>query len=246
MAFGVSVASVAWSQSPTEFWNSEWRRGRATTTGNDSRSRDNQWDRWQDRDSQESPSPAAPRRKETTASQSDGGAYCVRTCDGFYFPLTSAQQSNAPALCQSLCPAAKTDVYYRRGDSMEDARTRAGKSYASLPEAFAYRKQLKPDCTCQSASTSPMSVADDPTLRSGDLVVTEAGAVVFRGSSQLPHKQGDFVDYRIAREVAGSVRSQLAAMIRRYYTAHAEAPNALAKAKQSESLSLRSNRRRKE
>ena len=56
----------------------------------------------------------------------------------------------------------------------------SGKSYASLLVAFAYRKQLKPDCTCRSAGTQTMSVANDRTLRSGDLVVTQTAVVVFR------------------------------------------------------------------
>jgi hypothetical protein len=199
-----SLAALAQGQSPTDFWNSEWKRQHGMADDNWSRSRESGWDRWNDRDSNDIP-PRVRAPRKAVASQPRGGAYCVRTCDGFYFPLTlQAGNGNAQALCQSLCPAAKTDVYYRRGDAMDEARNRSGKSYASLPEAFAYRKQLKPDCTCRSAGTPAMSVANDPTLRSGDLVVTPTAVVVFRGGSKPPHKDRDFVDYRNAREVAGS------------------------------------------
>jgi hypothetical protein len=160
----------------------------------------------------------------SSTSHHNGGAYCVRTCDGFYFPLSSGGTANAQTLCQSLCPAAKTDVYYRRSDSIDDARNRGGKPYAALPEAFAYRKHLKPDCTCRSASTPALTAANDPTLRSGDIVVTETAVVMFRGGSQPPHKEGDFVDYRSTREVAGNTRAQLDAMVRRYYSHRAQAP----------------------
>jgi hypothetical protein len=219
-----SLATAAQSQSPTDFWNSEWKRQHGKFDDNWSRSRESAWDRWNDRDSNDTP-PRDRAPRKAVASQPSGGAYCVRTCDGFYFPLTpQAGNGNAQALCQSLCPAAKTDVYYRRGDSMDEARNRRGKTYASLAEAFSYRKQLKPDCTCKSAGTPAMSVANDTTLRSGDLVVTQTAVVVFRGGSQLPHKDRDFVDFRSAREVAGQHRNQLDAMINRYYTVRAQAP----------------------
>lgn len=219
-----SLATVAQSQSPTDFWNSEWKRQRGVSDTNWSRSQESGWDRWNDRDSNDTP-PRDRAPRKAAASNPNGGAYCVRTCDGFYFPLTpQAGNGTAPARCQSLCPAAKTDVYYRRGNSMDGARNRSGKSYASLPEAFAYRKQLKPDCSCRSAGTPVMSVADDPTLRSGDLVVSQTAVVVFRGGSQLPHKDRDFRDYQSAREIAGQHRNQLDAMINRYYTVRAQAP----------------------
>jgi hypothetical protein len=219
-----SFATLVQGQSPTDFWNSEWKRQRGMSDDNWSRSRESGWDRWNDRDSNDTP-PRDRAPRKAVASQPSGGAYCVRTCDGFYFPLTAhGGNGNAQTLCQSLCPAAKTDVYYRRGDAMGEARSRNGKSYASLPEAFAYRKQLKPDCTCRSAVTPAMSVADDPTLRSGDLVVTQTAVVVFRGGLQPPHKDRDFADYRSAREVAGQHRNQLDAMIQRYYTVRAQAP----------------------
>jgi hypothetical protein len=239
-----SLATVAQSQSPTDFWNSEWKRQRGMSDDNWSRSRESGSDRWHDRDSNDTtPRDRAPRK--AVASQPSGGAYCVRTCDGFYFPLTpQAGNGDAQALCQSLCPAAKTDVYYRRGDAMDEARNRSGKSYASLPEAFTYRKQLKPDCTCRSAGTKAMSVANDPTLRSGDLVVTQTAVVVFRGGSQVPHKDRDFVDYRSAKEVAGQHRNQLDAMINHYYTVRAQAP-AEQKARQSDEPTRRAGRARR-
>src|ERR1700753_404250 len=49
---------------------------------------------------------------------------CVRLCDGSFFPLTNAgadatSQANA---CNSLCPDAPTEVYYRNGsEKIEDA-----------------------------------------------------------------------------------------------------------------------------
>ena len=74
--------------------------------------------------------------------------YCVRLCDGFYFPmsrLASGSPQEEASLCNALCPGAKTAVYTLAGNGIEDAVARAGgKHYKSLPGAFAYRKNLSP------------------------------------------------------------------------------------------------------
>lgn len=45
---------------------------------------------------------------------SSGGrftTYCVRTCDGRYFPLTSRGGGTPAQMCQSFCPASQTKVF---------------------------------------------------------------------------------------------------------------------------------------
>src|ERR1041385_8526514 len=83
------------------------------------------------------------------ASVDAGGgsqAYCVRTCDGRYFPIsTGGSQSNA-ASCNSFCPASETKVVY--GSTIDHAATENGKSYSQLPNAFRYRNELVAGCTC--------------------------------------------------------------------------------------------------
>jgi hypothetical protein len=68
-----------------------------------------------------------------------------------------------------------------------------------------------------------MTVENDPTLRSGDIVVTDAGVRVFQGASRRPYQAKDFVDYRNTRAVAGGMRTKLDAMAKRYYTTRAQA-----------------------
>jgi hypothetical protein len=41
-----------------------------------------------------------------------GPAFCVPSCDGKYFPLTLRGNATPKALCQVLCPASATKVYY--------------------------------------------------------------------------------------------------------------------------------------
>ena len=50
-----------------------------------------------------------------------GPAYCVRSCDGKYFPLTMRGNATPAQLCQAFCPASATKVYYgsRRDRSIQ-------------------------------------------------------------------------------------------------------------------------------
>src|SRR5690606_26668292 len=64
-------------------------------------------------------------------------AYCVRLCDGRYFPLpaNAGEPAMTPAqLCSALCPAAKTDVF--NGSQIDDAVTEHGQTYRTIKHAF--------------------------------------------------------------------------------------------------------------
>jgi hypothetical protein len=107
------------------------------------------------------------------------GAYCVRTCDGRYFPLTATGEQSKAETCKSLCPASETKVVY--GSNIDSAATDAGKPYSSLPNAFRYRTELVNGCTCNGKSTGGLAhinVQNDPTLRKGDLVASADGSLV--------------------------------------------------------------------
>jgi hypothetical protein len=121
----------------------------------------------------------------TVAPQGGGGyaSYCVRTCDGRYFPLprTNAQQS--AQICQSLCPAAETKVF--SGSGIDYATAPDGTPYSRLMNAFVYRQKIVPGCTCNghdTFGTAPMKLEDDPTLRPDDLVATKSGLVRYTGT----------------------------------------------------------------
>lgn len=107
-------------------------------------------------------------------------AYCVRTCDGRYFPLQQSSGQSRAATCQSLCPASETRVYV--GSSIDNASaSESGQSYGSLPNAFRYRTELVGGCTCNGKSAGGLAairLEDDPTLRKGDLVANADGALV--------------------------------------------------------------------
>lgn len=85
---------------------------------------------------------------------SRGGDYrtlCVRTCDGFFFPVSSAAAPSDFArderTCQMMCPGTKTALYFhdalgQESEDMISARTR--EPYAEMENAFAYRNASAP------------------------------------------------------------------------------------------------------
>lgn len=121
---------------------------------------------------------------------SSGPAFCVRTCDGKYFPLTRGSAS-AAQLCEALCPASRTKVYF--GFSIDTAYGANGERYADSKRAYAYRRALSADCTCNGhdpAGLAPIDLTLDASLRAGDLIATTEGLVAFSGvklgNSQAP------------------------------------------------------------
>lgn len=84
---------------------------------------------------------------------------CVRTCDGYYFPIsfstTQEHFADDANQCQQMCPGAETALYFHpmpSGDPEASISYRTGEPYASLPKAFAYRKGLDNACSCRFAS----------------------------------------------------------------------------------------------
>jgi hypothetical protein len=123
------------------------------------------------------PQSATPRLS-TNQSAGTYTGYCVRLCDGRYFPVRPGQSSKAA--CEGLCPAAKTKVFY--GSEIAQATADDGSTYQKLANAFVYRERIVPDCSCNGHSpfgTANMKVEDDPTLQPGDLIATDHGVVSF-------------------------------------------------------------------
>jgi uncharacterized protein DUF2865 len=106
-------------------------------------------------------------------------AWCVRSCDGRYFPITGNDTQGRASSCDSLCPASKTELVY--GSDIDHAATSSGKPYSELPNAFKYRNELVAGCTCNGkdpAGLATIPVEKDPTLRKGDIVAGEDGLMI--------------------------------------------------------------------
>lgn len=136
-------------------------------------------------------------------------AYCVRLCDGRYFPLSGA--GDPEAKCAALCPKAESRVY--RGSGAIDAAEHEGRPYTALPNAFLYRTRLEPSCSCTGngpLGLATLPVEQDETLRSGDVVVTQEGARVFQPKSEArPYPPSAFVAPEDARRLSRDMRQRI-------------------------------------
>jgi hypothetical protein len=86
---------------------------------------------------------------------------CVRSCDGYYFPISFSTLPNHferdAQLCQSQC-AAPAELYYHQnpGGSVEQMLSFHGQQpYTGLKWAFRYRKEFVPGCSCKQAEYDP-------------------------------------------------------------------------------------------
>lgn len=163
--------------------------------------------------------PSDPPKRAGDGKESAGAGgrlYCVRACDGYYFPANASGGEREDAkTCSARCPGASTEPY-RLADGAEiaDAVSSKGKRYAALPTAFSYRAALVEGCSCGRAREPSAALLEDKTLVPGDIVVTEAGIRVFAGGNRFPHRQSDFVSYREARDLPRPIKSYLAAIDR--------------------------------
>ena len=106
-------------------------------------------------------------------------SYCVRLCDGRYFPMH--RNASPERICEAMCPASETKIF--SGGSISDATSADGRTYQKLASAFVYREQIVPDCTCNgrdSFGMAALKLEDDPTLQADDLISTHKGLVPFR------------------------------------------------------------------
>ncbi len=109
-------------------------------------------------------------------------AFCVRTCDGQFFPVRAHAGMSAAETCRAFCPASKTRLY--SGSLIDHAVASDGSRYADLDTAFLYRRHLVNGCTCNGRDPLGLAQIDvkaDPTLRPGDVVATRHGMVAFTG-----------------------------------------------------------------
>ncbi len=139
--------------------------------------------------------------------------YCVRTCDGRYFPLTARGGSTPAQMCQSFCPASQTKVF--SGNSIDYAVGNMGERYVDTPNAFAYRKALKADCTCNGrdpAGLAPVDLSLDTTLRPGDIVATANGLVAYSGTDAANGQLAQFTPVNNYPGLTSELRARLGEM----------------------------------
>src|SRR5262249_61125324 len=104
----------------------------------------------------------------------------VRTGDGFYFPVpysaSKAKFRDDEQACQRMCPASEVALYtYRNpGEDVPQAVSLAGQPYTSLANAFRYRQEFNPACSCRRPGETwadALREIHDTTVETGDIIV---------------------------------------------------------------------------
>lgn len=114
---------------------------------------------------------------------------CVRTCDGFYWPIsfsTTDDYVGQDAIrCHEMCPGTEVALFsYRNpGEDPEDMISLAGTPYRSMPYAFRFRQDVDMECSCRTRENV------------GTISVSETGArsraVIDFGELAFPLPQPD-------------------------------------------------------
>ncbi|MER8387381.1 DUF2865 domain-containing protein [Mesorhizobium sp. M0166] len=113
---------------------------------------------------------------------------CVRTCDGYFFPMSNAaslgdferDQKN----CESSCPGTEMQVFYTRGmnsDSASMTSSVTGRPYIELPTAYLYKQSdmpRPPACGCNAAQNFEI-IAGNPPPPSPEQSEANVGATPF-------------------------------------------------------------------
>jgi hypothetical protein len=209
------------------------------------------------------PDHAAEQKATSAASQSNpsevsqaplppiGGGYarstghCVRMCDGMHFPVHGRGEMSPTAMCQAFCPASVTKVFF--GNQIDRAISMDGERYSEIDSAYAYRKKLSSDCTCngrEPAGLAPVDISLDTTLRPGDVVATTSGLVAFSGPRSNGGQPGEFTPVASYAGLTAAIRAQLGevkvapvhADVTEDYTASIDAARAMSNVKPRASL----------
>jgi hypothetical protein len=152
--------------------------------------------------------------------QSVFGTYrtlCVRTCDGYYFPISfstvPSKFSADEQTCQALCPGTPVALYTHRNPGEESAAmvSLAGEPYTALPAAFRYRQQFDAACTCRSATAAvsaallPAPAASPANVWADVAVSYPAPRPVREDPETESNRSGGFVPRPVGDRFRGSI-----------------------------------------
>jgi hypothetical protein len=154
---------------------------------------------------------------------------CVRTCDGFYFPIGDSvgrdRLHSDARTCSARCDGeAKLFYYPTNGGSVDTMVDMAGRPYAQMPTAFLYRKTLVQGCTCKPAPWSAETAARHQGYKDEAAALAEmrrsserryAGQAVSAAEGWQGDGDGEIEAY-LQRESAGPQQTPWDGGVRRY------------------------------
>jgi hypothetical protein len=140
-------------------------------------------------------SPIPPPGPDSGVPSGTYRTVCARSCDGGYFPISfatiSARFADDERTCKALCPATEATLFtYRNpGEDINQAVSVSGQPYSSLPNAFRFRTEFNPSCSCKAPGQTwadALKSIDDKAAaeQQGDIIVTEESAKRMQQRSQ--------------------------------------------------------------
>jgi hypothetical protein len=110
---------------------------------------------------------------------------CVRTCDGYFFPMSFSvpadQFGRDQKNCEAACPGTEVEVFYGApgsDDTSQMMSARTGAPYSSLPAAFRHKDATSPrptGCACNATKNFEVIAGTAPAAGS-DVSVPDGGA----------------------------------------------------------------------
>lgn len=129
--------------------------------------------------------------------------FCVRTCDGYYFPLNRAVSSRSFRADANACRArcgGDAKLYYGPTDSDDKAAMLDldGHSYGELATAFKYRKTLVSGCSCR-----PMPWSEAELERHRQYALAEEEAKAGQDDASRPMRLAQGSRYALPPPISG-------------------------------------------
>lgn len=119
----------------------------------------------------------------------DGGTFrtlCVRTCDGYYFPIsysaTRGRFTQDADICRARCPGTETRLFVHPSNADSETAVSADETaepYSQLPNSLRYRREVVPNCACGRADPTllpPSASAEEDRAKNGLIKVSDPRA----------------------------------------------------------------------
>ena len=122
---------------------------------------------------------------------------CVRTCDGYFFPMSNASSpmdfDRDQKNCESSCPGTDVQLYYHRAQSEESAdmiSPGSGMPYSELPTAWLYKQTgVAQPANCGCNRQQNFNVMTTPAQ--DEAPATAPSSIISLGSAAPAEKQAE-------------------------------------------------------
>ena len=128
---------------------------------------------------------------------------CVRSCDGYYFPISFASTpAHFPAdaqRCAERCPGADVRLYFYSVTAQESEDMLSVDSqepYLDHPNAFLYRTKSVASCSCHVSATATTSTSKQPSILRPQQPPTESSSMTENASVDNRQEQDAKDDFR--------------------------------------------------